>query len=61
MSNRIIESSVPNSSRANCLAVSVLPTPVGPTNKNEPIGRPDLLKPIRFLRIERATLSTASS
>ena len=57
----MIASLLPNMSIANCLANSVLPTPVGPTNKNEPIGRPDLLKPIRFLRIERATLSTASS
>ena len=29
--------------------------------RNEPIGRPDLLKPIRLRRIERATLSTARS
>ena len=54
-------SSEPNICLASCLASSVLPTPVGPTNKKEPIGRPDLLKPILLRRIARATLSTALS
>lgn len=37
MSKRIILSDEPKSSMANCLESSVLPTPVGPTNRKLPI------------------------
>ena len=43
------------------MAVSVFPTPVGPTNRNDPIGRPVWFNPIRFLLIARDILSIASS
>ena len=46
---------------ANCLTNSVLPTPVGPTNKNEPIGRLPSSKPARLRRMASTTASTASS
>ena len=39
ISKRMIASLVPNISSANCLASSVLPTPVGPTKRKLPIGR----------------------
>ena len=46
---------------ANCLASSVLPTPVGPTKRKLPIGRLPSSKPARLRRIARATASTALS
>ena len=52
-------SSFPNISYAKDLASSVLPTPVGPTKKNEG-GLLVLFSPARFLLIARATLFTAS-
>ena len=61
MSRRMIASFEPNKSRANCLASSVLPTPVGPTKRKLPIGRFPSSKPARLRRIARATASTASS
>ncbi len=61
ISSRIIASLEPNKSSANCLANSVLPTPVGPTKRKEPIGRLPSSKPARFRRIARATAATASS
>lgn len=39
ISNLITLSSAPNNTSASAFEVSVLPTPVGPKNKNEPIGR----------------------
>jgi hypothetical protein len=39
MSSRTIASSSPNSVSASARASSVLPTPVGPRNRNEPTGR----------------------
>src|SRR5271155_1337613 len=39
MSMRIMASSVSNMNSAKALESSVLPTPVGPRNMNEPIGR----------------------
>ena len=46
---------------ANALANSVLPTPVGPKNINEPIGRFGSFKPLRARRIARETAEMASS
>ena len=51
----------PNIASANVFANSVFPTPVGPRNKNEPIGRFGSFNPLRARRIERATADTASS
>ena len=53
-------SSVPNKLSANALDNSVLPTPVGPKNKNEPIGLLGFLSPTLLLLIAFATASTAS-
>ena len=61
MSKRMIASLVPNISRANCLANSVLPTPVGPTKRKLPIGRLPSSNPARLRRMARATASTALS
>ena len=57
----MIASLLPKRSKASCLANSVFPTPVGPTNRKLPIGRLPSSKPARFRRIARATISTASS
>src|SRR5699024_12414463 len=61
ISSLIMDSLVPNNSSASAFVNSVLPTPVGPTNKNEPIGRYLDLSPARLLLTAFATLSTASS
>ena len=45
MSMRIIASSVSNRNSASALHSSVLPTPVGPRNRNEPFGRRGSDKP----------------
>ena len=50
----------PNIASAKVFANSVLPTPVGPKNKNEPIGRRGSFKPLLARRIERAIALTAS-
>ena len=47
--------------KSNVLQSSVLPTPVGPKNKKEPIGRLGSESPARLRRIAFATASTASS
>ena len=47
--------------KANCLLTSVLPTPVGPENKNEPTGFSSTLKPARASFIAEDNFSTASS
>ena len=57
MSKRTRRSPLPNSSSASALAVSVLPTPVGPTNKNVASGRPGSLSPCS----SKVTTSTAAS
>ena len=54
-------SSSPKTAAARALASSVLPTPVGPKNRNEPIGRFGSCRPTRPLRIAFATALTASS
>ena len=54
-------SAEPKSSIANCLESSVLPTPVGPTKRKDPIGRLGEPSPTRLRRMALAILSTASS
>jgi len=58
MSKRI--SSMPMM-KANCLATSVLPTPVGPENKKEPIGLSSLPKPALDILMADANASMAGS
>ena len=50
-----------NMNSASARASSVLPTPVGPRNRNVPIGRSGSLSPARERRSALATASTASS
>ena len=57
---RTIASGSSNKKFAKVLQSSVLPTPVGPKNKNEPIGLFGSDKPARLRRIAFATASTAS-
>ena len=52
-------SSKRNSARAR--ASSVLPTPVGPMKRNEPMGRLGSDSPARLRRMALATAETASS
>ena len=61
MSTRIRSSSLPNMAFARLLESSVLPTPVGPRNKKEPMGRFGSFRPtlLRFMAL--ATASTALS
>mmetsp|Transcript_44189 Transcript_44189/g.70995 ORF Transcript_44189/g.70995 Transcript_44189/m.70995 type:complete len:238 (+) Transcript_44189:485-1198(+) len=61
MSIRIISFSLSKSSSARVFANSVFPTPVGPRNKKEPVGRLELANPARDLNIASDTASTASS
>ena len=56
-----MEFSLPNIASANALESSVLPTPVGPRNKKEPIGLLGSFNPTRPLRIALDTAVTASS
>src|SRR5690625_6137323 len=51
----------PNNSVDKTFDNSVLPTPVGPTNKKEPIGRYLDFNPARLRRIAFAIWSTAVS
>ena len=51
MSMRTIARSSSNRNSANARASSVLPTPVGPRNMNEPIGRFGSDSPARLRRI----------
>ena len=60
-SSRTSLSGEPNSASASARPSSVLPTPVGPRNRNEPTGRPGWPSPARPLRTASATASTASS
>ncbi len=61
ISTRIMDSSLPKRASARALDSSVLPTPVGPRNRNDPIGRLGSLRPTRPLLIAFATAVTASS
>ena len=61
MSRRIIASWVSNMNSASARASSVLPTPVGPRNRNEPIGRSGSARPARERRSALDTALTASS
>ncbi|MCY1174508.1 hypothetical protein D9M73_147140 [compost metagenome] len=61
MSIRTIASSVSKRNSANALHSSVLPTPVGPRNMNEPLGRFGSDKPARERRTALETATTASS
>ena len=51
MSMRTIDSSVSNRNSASALQSSVLPTPVGPRNRNEPFGRRGSERPARERRM----------
>ena len=61
MSTRIIFLSEPKTAAANAFANSVLPTPVGPKNKKEPIGRFSSLIPLLLRLIARLTALIALS
>lgn len=61
ISKRTNASRVPNNSSASTFDNSVFPTPVGPTNKKDPIGRYLDFNPARLRRIALAILSTALS
>src|SRR5712692_7672623 len=60
MSSRTMARSSSNKNSASARAVSVLPTPVGPRNMNEPTGRCGSCKPARARRTALATASRAS-
>mmetsp|Transcript_34891 Transcript_34891/g.108534 ORF Transcript_34891/g.108534 Transcript_34891/m.108534 type:complete len:228 (+) Transcript_34891:1135-1818(+) len=61
MSRRIILESLSKSSVAKAFANSVLPTPVGPGKRKEPIGRLRLFRPAALTSTALATASAASS
>ena len=61
MSRRTIAVSSLKRYSASALVSSVLPTPVGPRNMNEPIGRFGSCKPARERRTAVATACTASA
>ena len=61
MSTRIMASSLPNNASASALESSVFPTPVGPRNRKEPIGRFGSLSPTLPRFTARVTALTASS
>ena len=61
ISIRISASAEPNISLDNSLAKCVLPTPVGPKNKNVPIGLLGSFSPTRLRRIAFTRVSTALS
>jgi hypothetical protein len=46
---------------ASCLATSVLPTPVGPENKYEPIGFSESRRPARAILMESVRTEIALS
>ena len=60
MSMRTIAVSSSNRNAASALVSSVLPTPVGPRNMNEPIGRFGSCRPARARRTAVDTAVTAS-
>ena len=53
-------SSMP-SVKASCRATSVLPTPVGPENRNEPMGFSGLARPERAILMAAASASMDES
>ena len=57
---RTMASSLSNKNSARALHNSVLPTPVGPRNKNEPLGRLGSANPARERRTAFDTATTAS-
>ena len=59
MSMRTIARSSSNRKSASALASSVLPTPVGPRNRNEPVGRLGSATPARVRRTASDTAATA--
>ena len=61
MSIRVIIVSSSNRNSANAFASSVLPTPVVPRKRNEPIGRFGSCSPARLRRTASDTASMASS
>ena len=61
MSMRTIARSSSNRNSASALVSSVLPTPVGPRNRNEPIGRLGSCSPARARRTACDTAAIASS
>ena len=60
MSIRTTLFSLSNRLSANVLANSVLPTPVGPRKRKDPMGRCGSLMPARARKIASVTASTAS-
>jgi hypothetical protein len=61
MSMRTMALSSSNRNSASARASSVFPTPVGPRNRNEPIGRRGSLSPARARRTASDTAMIASS
>ena len=61
ISTRIIACSSPKTASASAFVISVLPTPVGPKKRKEPIGRCGSFNPTRPLLTALATALTASS
>ena len=61
MSKRTSDFSLPNRKAASARATSVLPTPVGPRNRNDPAGRALDFKPARERRIALASAEMAFS
>ncbi len=61
ISTRIRAFSVPNMASDNALDSSVFPTPVGPRNRKEPMGRLGSLRPTLPLRMALEMAVTASS
>src|ERR1039457_1219667 len=59
MSTRMMARSSSNRNSASALASSVLPTPVGPRNRNDPVGRSGSAMPARDLRTASDTACTA--
>src|SRR5262249_32532684 len=61
ISKRISDFSLPKRKCARVRATSVLPTPVGPRKRNEPMGRWGDFRPARERRMERARALIALS
>ena len=61
MSSRTIAASSSKRNSARARASSVLPTPVGPRKRNDPIGRLGSLSPARARRTASDTATTALS
>ncbi len=59
MSMRVIARSSSNRNSASALASSVLPTPVGPRNRKDPVGRSGSAMPARLRRTASETACTA--